>query len=108
MTRLQLSLGAVIVLSSHRLSIFQNLSLGFLTLSPVSYSTLLKSFWVDKTSLTIFDECKVRLQLSAYSINIWCNVLPMDIAHLLLSSPWIYDKNATNFERMTLISSPIM
>ena len=32
-----------------------------------------------------------------YKDEIYCNVLPMDIAHVLLGRPWLYDLNVTNF-----------
>lgn len=68
-----------------------------LNLKPVPYSTPIRVAWVDKTSLTISEKCEVLLQLGAYSEKIWCNVLPMDVARVLLGHPWLYDKNATNF-----------
>ena len=55
--------------------------------------------WVDKTSLTISKKCDVPLQLGAYSEKICCNVLRIDVAHILSSCPWLYDKNATNFRK---------
>lgn len=67
-----------------------------LNLKPVPYSTPIRVAWVDKTSLTISEKSEV-LQLGAYYEKIWCNVLNMDVAHVLLGRPWLYDKNATNF-----------
>ena len=31
-----------------------------------------------------------------YKDEIYCNVLPMDVAHVLLGHPWLYDLNITN------------
>ena len=32
-----------------------------------------------------------------YKDEIYCNVLPMDVAHVLLGRPWLYVLNVTNF-----------
>ena len=37
------------------------------------------------------------LQLGAYFEKVCCNVLPMNVTHVLLGYSWIYDKNTTNF-----------
>jgi len=70
-----------------------------LNLKKIPFSTAIRVAWVDKTSLIIFEKCKVLLQLGVYSEKIWYNVLPMDVAHILLGRPWLSDKNATNFEK---------
>jgi len=33
----------------------------------------------------------------SYLWKVCFDVLPMDVEHVLLGHPWIYDKNATNF-----------
>ena len=68
----------------------------FIHLKTVPNSTPIKIAWVDKISLRISENCKVAPQLGAYSEKIWCNVLPIDVVHILLCRPWLYDKNATN------------
>ena len=49
------------------------------------------------------DEVQVRYACSVtfsigddYTDTIWCNVVPMDSGNILLSRPWMYDKNGTN------------
>jgi len=53
-----------------------------LNLKTVPHSTPIKVAWVDKTSLIIYEKCEVPLQLGVYSEKIWCNVLPIDVAHI--------------------------
>ena len=65
----------------------------------IPYSTPINIAWVDKTSLTISKKCEVPLQLGAYSKKMWCNVSPMDVAHILSGRPLLYDKIVTNFEK---------
>ena len=59
-------------------------------LKTIPYSTPIRVAWADKRSLTIFKKCEVPLQFGAYSKKIWCNILPMDVAHILLGRPWLY------------------
>ena len=39
-----------------------------------------------------------------YKDEIYCNVLPMDVAHVLLGRPWLYDLNVTNFGKDNIYS----
>ena len=58
-----------------------------------------KIVWFDKTFLTIFKKCEVSLQLHAQSKRVCYNVLPMDVVHILLGCPQLYDKNVTNLKK---------
>ena len=49
-----------------------------------------KVAWVDKTFLPIKEHCLVTLKLGAYSEKIYCEVLLMNVAHLLLGHPLLY------------------
>ena len=39
-----------------------------------------------------------------YKDAIYCDVLPMDVAHVLLGHPWLYDFNVTNFGKDNIYS----
>ena len=39
-----------------------------------------------------------------YKDEIYCDVLPMDIVHVLLGRPWLYDLNVTNFGKDNIYS----
>jgi len=43
--------------------------------------------WVDKTGLSASHRYKVPIQIGGYKDEISCDVLPMDMAHLLLGQP---------------------
>ena len=57
------------------------------------YSYPFKVAQVDKTNLIVFHRCKVPIQIRGYKDEIFCDVLPMDVALLLLGRPWLYDRN---------------
>ena len=45
----------------------------------------------------VTQRCLVSIQMGDCKDEIYCNVLPMDVAHVLLGHPWLYDLNVTNF-----------
>ena len=51
-----------------------------LTLHPNLY----KVFWVDTSSIAIKERCVVPLQFLTYKAEIWCDVIPMDVGHIIL------------------------
>jgi len=40
--------------------------------------------WVDKTAQSIIQCCQVSIYMSSYEDCIWCDVLDIDVAHILL------------------------
>lgn len=60
---------------------------------PIHYrSQLYDKFLNIKTQ-----QCCVPLQLGNYKEEILCNVIPMDVAHILLGRPCLYDHYVMNF-----------
>ena len=59
--------------------------------------------WVNDHTLLVTQRCLVSIQMGDYKDEIYCDVLPMDIAHVLLGRPWLYDLNVTNFRKITFI-----
>ena len=60
--------------------------------------------WVNDHTLPVAQRCLVSIQMGDYKDEIYCNVLPMDVAHVLLGCHWIYDLNVTNFGRDNIYS----
>ena len=52
-----------------------------------------KVAWVNKTHLTVTHRCKIPIQIGGYKDEVFCDVLPMDVAHILIGRPWLYDQN---------------
>ena len=55
--------------------------------------------WVNKTSIHVTHKCLVPIHLEGYEESIWCNVHPMDVSHILLGRPWLYDRSVTHYGR---------
>ena len=41
----------------------------------------------------VSEQCKVEIQISSYKDEILCDVISMDVCHILLGRPWKYDIN---------------
>ena len=55
--------------------------------------------WVDSTSIPMSQRCLVPLELSSYKDQLWCDVVSMDVGHIILGRPWLYNLDVTNFGR---------
>ena len=55
-------------------------------------------------TLPITQRCLVSIQMGDYKDGIYCNMLPMDVAHVLLGRPWLYDLNVTIFGKDNIYS----
>jgi hypothetical protein len=56
--------------------------------SPYKVSWLQKGHQVNVTK-----QCLVDINIGGYNDRILCDVIPMDVCHLLLGRPWQYDRN---------------
>ena len=44
--------------------------------------------------MLVNEQCEVYLQLGNYKEIIICDVMPMDVCHILVGRPWKYEKNS--------------
>jgi len=58
---------------------------------PNSY----KVMWIDPTSLDIDvqERCQISIQFATYTNNVWCDILPIDVGHIILGRSWLFDLN---------------
>ena len=47
--------------------------------------------WVDDTTLLISEICLIHIQMGDYLACVWCDVLSMNIGHILLGFPWLQE-----------------
>ena len=66
-----------------------------LGLKLTSHPNPYKVSWVDTSSIAIRERCVVSLQFLTYKAEIWYDVIPMDVGHIILSRPWLYDLDVT-------------
>jgi hypothetical protein len=57
--------------------------------------------WLQKGhQVTVTKQCLVEFKIGGYNDKILCDVIPMDVCHLLLGRPWKYDRNVIHDGRM--------
>ena len=52
-----------------------------------------KVAWINNMSIPVNQHCLVSLSCGIYSDSIWCDVIPMKVAHIILGRPWLYDRD---------------
>ena len=38
------------------------------------------------------EQCNVEFQIGTYKDEVLCDIIPMDVCHILLGRPWQYDR----------------
>jgi hypothetical protein len=72
-----------------------------LELETTTHSTSYKVSWVKKGhQVTVTQQFLVEFKIGGYSDEILCDVIPMDVYHVLLGRPWQYDMNITQDGRI--------
>jgi hypothetical protein len=63
-------------------------------LETVAHPSPYKVSWLQKGhQVTVTKQCLVEFKIGGYRDEILCDVIPMDVCHLLLGRPWQYDRN---------------
>ena len=63
------------------------------TKHPIPY----KVSWLHKGhQILVSEQCEVDFQIGPYKDKILCNVMPMDVCHIMLGRPWQFDKKVTH------------
>jgi hypothetical protein len=71
-----------------------------LELEIIIYPSPYKVSWIQKGhQVNSTKQCLVEFKIGGYRDEILCDVIPMDVCHLLLGRPWKYDRNVVHDER---------
>ncbi|XP_057969585.1 uncharacterized protein LOC131158744 [Malania oleifera] len=52
--------------------------------------------WVNATTVPVSHRCLVPIKIGEYEDQIWCDVLPMNVAHILFGRPWLFDMDVSH------------
>ena len=44
--------------------------------------------------MLVREQCEIELKIGNYNDTVLCDVMPMDVCHILLGRPWQYERNA--------------
>jgi hypothetical protein len=54
-----------------------------------------KVSWLHKGhQVMVSGKCKVEFKIGGYKDEVLCDVIPMDVCHVLLRIPWKYERNS--------------
>jgi hypothetical protein len=68
-----------------------------LELETVAHPNPYKVSWLQKGhQVNVTKQCLVEFKIGGYKDEILCDVIPMDVCHLLLGRPWKYDRNVVH------------
>jgi hypothetical protein len=65
-----------------------------LELDTTAHPSPYKVSWLQKGhQVMVSQQCKVEFKIGGYKDEILCDVIPMDVCHILLGIPWQFDRN---------------
>jgi hypothetical protein len=65
-----------------------------LELETIEHPSPYRVSWLQKGhQVNVTKQCLVEFKIGGYKDEILCDVIPMDVCHLLLGRPWKYDRN---------------
>jgi hypothetical protein len=65
-----------------------------LELETIEHPSPYRVSWLQKGhQVNVTKQCLVEFKIGGYKDEILCDVIPMDVCHLLLGRPWQYDRN---------------
>jgi hypothetical protein len=72
-----------------------------LELETIEHPSPYRVSWLQKGhQVNVTKQCLVEFKIGGYNDKILCDVIPMDVFHLLLGRPWKYDINVIHDGRM--------
>lgn len=74
-------------------------SIYHLGLKSISHPKPYNVLKVNNASTTVKEIYHFPIKILDYHDEIWCDVIPMDVGHIILGRSWLYDLNITIFER---------
>ncbi|XP_035551732.1 uncharacterized protein LOC118349895 [Juglans regia] len=85
----------IIVVSGSCINAVSVATVSRLGLQPVPHPQPYSVSWVDTSSIAVKERCLVPIQFLEYKDRIWCDVIPMDVGHVILGRPWLFDLDVT-------------
>ena len=45
--------------------------------------------WINATSIDVQEMCQIPIQFVTYANNVWSDILPMNVDHIILGQPYM-------------------
>ena len=89
----------VIIDSGSYINVVSSSTVTHLGLKSVPHPSPYHVSWVDTSSISIKERCLVPIKIFSYSDEIWYDVVPMDVRHIILDRPWFFYLDVTIYEQ---------
>ena len=72
-------------------------------LKKAKHPTPYKVSWLQNGhQLLVSEQCEIELEIGNYKDRVLCDVMSVDVHHILLGRPWKYDKNVRHDGRKNI------
>ena len=72
-----------------------------LGLKQLKHPTPYKVSWLQKGHrLLVYEQCEVEFHIGRYKGKVICDIIPMEVSHILLGRPWQYDWKVVHDRKM--------
>ena len=58
--------------------------------------------WINSSALEVKQRCLVPIDFGLFKDKIWSDVVTMNVGHVILGRPWLYDKDVTMYGRSNM------
>jgi len=65
----------------------------------VKHSNPYKVTWIDATFIYVQKRCQIPIQFVTYRDNVWCDILSVDVSHIIFGRPWLFDLDVIIYGR---------
>ena len=72
----------------------------------MKHSNTYKVTWIDTISIDVQERCEIPIQFAMYTDNVWCDILHMDVDHIILGRSWLFDLDVTIWTNQPLLVRP--
>ena len=97
----------IIIDSGSMMNVISQLPVEKLQLPTVKHRRPYKVAWVDNYSIPVRHQCVVPFRVGKYEDTIQCDVIPMNVTHILFWRPWL-KKKKTNLRSLLIMSATLI
>jgi len=58
--------------------------------------------WINSSALEVKQRCLVLIDFGLYKDKIWCNIVTINVGHVILGRPWLDDRDVTIYDRSNM------
>jgi len=92
----------IIVDSESYINVVSSTVIAKLGLNVIPHLHPYRVTWINSSALEVKQRCLVPVDFGLYKDKIWCDVVSIDVGHVILRQQWLYDKDVTIYGRSNM------